>query len=41
VIGFVRVLTIERVIYIYGQIDYPSILGFVKVLEVEGITYIY
>jgi hypothetical protein len=40
-VGFVRVLGVEGVTYIYLQIDYPSRFEFVRVLAVEGVTYIY
>jgi hypothetical protein len=35
------VLTVEGVIYIYWQINCPSIVEFVRMLAVEGVTYIY
>jgi hypothetical protein len=41
VIGFIRVLEVERVTYIYWQIHCLSIVEFVIVLTIEGVPYIY
>jgi len=40
-VQIVKMLGVEGVTYIYGQIDYPSIVGSVKVLAIERVTYIY
>jgi len=34
-------LRVEEITYIYGQIDYPSIIEFVNMLAIEGVTNIY
>jgi hypothetical protein len=37
----VKVLKVQGVTNIYGQIDWPSTVEFIRVLGVDGVTYIY
>jgi len=40
-VGFVKMLIVEGITYIYWQTNWPSMVEFVQVLRVEGVAYIY